>query len=221
MANIRAEKDPITLIKAFSIVTRKFPGAHLLLVGAAGDQQYARAVYDLVTELDLFKNISFLGPRDDVDALLKACDIAVMSSATEGLPMALLEYGLAGLPTVATRVGQCAQVLGNGKAGVLVDPRSPEALAQALEGLLDSPERSRALGASFRAHVASHYSAKAVLSELCKIYDEVVSPRGLPVKPLRRKKQGRQSQQGSADSRARISSILKLPESVPKVSEPQ
>jgi glycosyltransferase involved in cell wall biosynthesis len=75
---------------------------------------------------------------------------------------------------VATRVGQCAQVLNNGRAGILVESRSARELARALEYLLEFPERRRAFGAIFREHVEQNYSPSAVLTKLSRIYENLL-----------------------------------------------
>jgi glycosyltransferase involved in cell wall biosynthesis len=180
VANIRPEKDQLTLIRAFAITVQKFPEAHLLLVGNVTDRGYHRLLQENITRLRLTDRISFLGLRGDIYRVLNACDVGVLSSVMEGLTMALLEYGSAGLPAIATRVGQCPEVLDDGRAGILVDPQSPKELSRALERMLESPELREALGATFRNHIACKYGSDGVISELCKIYDTVLPKPGLP-----------------------------------------
>src|SRR5438876_11120160 len=86
----------------------------------------------------------------------KACDVGVLSSRSEGMPLALLEYGMNGLPSVATRVGQCAEMLDDGRAGLLVPPAAPEPLAKAILALLQSPEQRAELGGRFRQRTQQH-----------------------------------------------------------------
>jgi glycosyltransferase involved in cell wall biosynthesis len=193
LANIRAEKDHLTLLRCFAVVVRRFPRAHLLLIGAPSDQNYYGLVSKCVAELGLCGQVSFLGPVEDVYTVLKACDVGVLSSATEGLPMALLEYGIAGLATVATRVGQCPQVLDDGRAGILVDPRSPAALASALEGMLGSSDMRATLGAALQKHIEHNYSETAVVSELCRIYNNIVSEAHAPIGVGKNKEVSRQA----------------------------
>jgi glycosyltransferase involved in cell wall biosynthesis len=171
VANIRPEKDQLTLIRAFAMTVQKFPEAHLLLVGSVKDRRYQMLLQENIDRLGLNDQISFVGLRSDIYSVLNACDVGVLSSVMEGLPMALLEYGTVGLPTIATRVGQCPDVLDDGRAGILVDPQSPKELSRALEGMLESPEIREALGATFRNHIAYNYGSDAVISELSRVYD--------------------------------------------------
>jgi glycosyltransferase involved in cell wall biosynthesis len=173
VANLRPEKDHLTLLRAMAQVIRQFPRAQLLLVGA-GDPDRQQLLLAEQRRLGLERNVACLGLRDDIPAILGACDIGVLSSASEGLPLALIEYGMAGLPAVATSVGQCAEVLDDGQAGLLAPPGQPAALADALLALLRSPDRRSALGERLRQRVRANYSAEAVVGQVCAMYDAVL-----------------------------------------------
>ena len=170
VANLRAEKDHGTLIRAMREVVRTHPEAHLLLVGGSRSETVRSALQSSIRELGLDSNVSLLGDRRDVGAILRASDIGVLSSRSEGFPLALLEYGLAGLPTVATRVGQCAEILEEGRAGWLVPPAEPAALAEAISTLLDDPSRRSALGSALRAHVQACYGQEQIIARIAEIY---------------------------------------------------
>jgi len=173
-------KGSLNLVRAMALVVRRYPSAHLLLVGAHSDPAYSasssyfEAVKQEVARNSLGQNISILGQRRDISALLHVCDIGVLSSRTEGLPVSLLEYGMAGLPVVATQVGECEEVLDRGGAGLLVPPQSPRDLAKALLSLLDSRERRALLGERFLHRVQNLYSAKAIIERVCLVYTQVL-----------------------------------------------
>ena len=94
--------------------------------------------------------------------------------------MALLEYGMAGLPVVATGVGQCAEVLDGGRAGISVPPSEPAKLAESLISLLESDELRRELGQKLRQRVLKLYSSDAVITEVCRMYEEVLNRVSVP-----------------------------------------
>jgi glycosyltransferase involved in cell wall biosynthesis len=169
VANLRPEKDHLTLLAAMREVVRAVPAVHLILVGQATDRDYLQRVQSAM----LAGSVTWLGPRTDVAAILRGCDIGVLSSASEGLPLALIEYGMAGLPAVATRVGQCAEVLDDGRAGVLVPPSSPSALAKALTDLLGGLGRRKELGQALQARVYQSYSVENVMQQITAIYETV------------------------------------------------
>ncbi|HUB34981.1 MAG TPA: glycosyltransferase [Bryobacteraceae bacterium] len=174
VANFRPQKDHPNLLRAMSVVARQAPGAHLLLVGEPGDGTYTEALRAQITELGLEGAVTWLGPRKDVAAILRACDIGVLSSASEGLPLALLEYGRAGLAAVATGAGQCPEVLDHGRAGMLVPPREPEALGRAMVQLLSDGRQRMELGARFHLRVEEHYSPDRIVGQVCEIYESVL-----------------------------------------------
>jgi glycosyltransferase involved in cell wall biosynthesis len=178
LANLRPEKDHFTLLQAMARVIQQVPSAHLLLAGKTNvDESYKDKVVKTIAELGLENSVSVLGERHDVAAILKACDVGVMSSASEGLPMSLLEYGAAGLPAVATNVGQCAEVLDYSRAGMLVPPASPEALANVMTQLLQSAELRHKMADKFQERVKRVYGAENVAKQICEIYETVASRR--------------------------------------------
>ena len=90
--------------------------------------------------------------------------------------MVLLEYGMAGLASVATTVGQCADVLDGGAAGMLIPPKSPAALARALVSLLTQPTERTTLGEKLRKRVETSYGAESIAEQICGIYYTVAAP---------------------------------------------
>jgi glycosyltransferase involved in cell wall biosynthesis len=174
VANLRRQKDHPTLLRAMRIILRQFPEANLLLVGEPSEPEYVAEVKRMIAAGDLENHVSYLGFRADVAAVLRACDVGVLSSTSEGFPLALVEYGLVGLPVVATAVGQCPEILLNGEAGWLVPPASPERLAENVAHVLTSPDEARRKSARLRLHVAERYSQTAVLERVCKVYDTIL-----------------------------------------------
>lgn len=177
VANLRPQKDHLNLLRAMQMIVRQVPSAHLLLMGSLGDAEYSQKVRDEIGASELDNNVTWLGTREDVPDILKACDVGVLSSVSEGLPLALLEYGMAGLPAVATAVGQCPDVLDGGRAGILVPPASPESLAQAILFLLESPQKRAIFGARLDQHVRERFDPRAITEQICCIYDTVAQSR--------------------------------------------
>jgi glycosyltransferase involved in cell wall biosynthesis len=175
VANLRPQKDHLNLIRAMKLIQRAMPQAHLLLVGGGSDKEHCAYLKREIARRNLSEQITYLGERHDVAAILRGCDIGVLSSASEGMPLALLEYGMARLPVVATEVGQCAEVLAEGHVGRLVPPGTPTQLAEALLGLLRAPDQATALGQSFYVHVQTHYSAEVITQQIGSIYESVLA----------------------------------------------
>jgi len=175
VSNLRSQKDHITLLKAWKQVAGQIPHSHLLLVGGISEKEYAENVLSMLTEPALIGRVTWMGERSDVPALLKECQIGVLSSSSEGFPVTLLEYGFAELGVVATNVGQCAEILNQGEAGLLVNPGDSSALANALVDLLTDESKRKRLGNRLFKHVSNHFSQKNVLLRLCSIYSELMS----------------------------------------------
>lgn len=171
VANLRPEKDHLNLVCAMARVVQEIPDAHLILAGGFPDASTLKTVRNAIDAQQLEQHVTLLGPRRDAAALMAACDIGVLSSSSEGLPVSLIEYGQASMAVVATDVGQCAEVLDNGRAGLLVPPGQPDALAAQLLDLLHHPDRRRSLGQALHRHIEERYSAQPVLAQLCAIYE--------------------------------------------------
>lgn len=177
VAHFRPQKDHLTLIAAMAIVAASCPAAQLLLVGETLETEYVQSVQREIAARGLERNVAVLGLRTDVPAILRASAVGVLSSESEGLPLALIEYGNTGVAAVATDVGECAAVLDHGRAGVLVPPRDPEALGQALLSVLTSAERRRELSTRLRAHVEANFSQSQGVRRVCDIYDHILGDR--------------------------------------------
>jgi glycosyltransferase involved in cell wall biosynthesis len=173
VANLRPQKAHVDLLKALAIVVRTDPAAHLLLVGREAEPAYAQDVRRAIIDLELSTHVTLLGERDDVAGILRQCDIGVLSSLGEGFPLALVEYGLAGLAVVTTAVGQCAEVLDDGHAGLLVPAGEPEALARALSRLLEAPATRAELGDRLQRRVIARYGRDSVIERVTQVYDSV------------------------------------------------
>ncbi len=142
-----------------------------LIVGGGRREDEVRA---LAASLGLADAVHFLGQRQDVPDLLHAMDIFVLPSYSEGVSLALLEAMAAGLPVIATNVGGLPEVVTDGDNGLLIPPKDPEALAEALARLLDAPDFAKKLGENARRQVREHFSLDRLGREINEIYGELV-----------------------------------------------
>lgn len=175
VAHLRPQKDHVTLVRAFAGVVAREPDAHLLLVGAAPDAAQLALVRHEIAAQGLGRHVTWLGARDDVPAVLAGCAVGVLGSRSEGLPLALLEYGAAGLATVATAVGQCAEVLDDGRCGTLVAAGAPAALGEAIATLLAHDALRASLGERLRARVRGTYDIARAVRAVEDVYDTALA----------------------------------------------
>jgi len=122
-------------------------------VGEDRQDDYSRVIKNTIFEYGLHQNVHLLGTRSDTADILDHVTVGVLSSVSEGLPVALLEYGLAGLAVVSTNVGQCAEVLGEGRYGELVPSSDAMALGQALRRLSEDHLLREAYACTFQERV--------------------------------------------------------------------
>ena len=169
VGRLTAQKGYDDLLTAFAIVHKLHPSAALVIVGR-GELQAELA--ERLAALKLDGHAFMLGARTDVPKLLAVSDMYVSASHWEGLPVAVLEGMSAGLPVVATDVGDVRHVVAE-NTGFVVPPQDPAALAAALCTMLDDPSQIRILGAGARAHVARDYSPAVWLDQLVSLYREI------------------------------------------------
>jgi len=154
-------KDLPTLIKAFCLLPDTVRrDAQVWLVGDGPERNYLQ---QLCAESNLGHQVQFLGQRNDAQVIMSAADIFVMSSISEGQPMAMLEAMGAGLPCIATAVGGIPDLLADG-IGLLVPESDSHALSRAMSTLALDPSARQRLGSAARARVQSQHGFTAMVS---------------------------------------------------------
>jgi glycosyltransferase involved in cell wall biosynthesis len=170
VANMNVEtKGHPDLIRAAAEVLQECRDAKFLLIGDGPERTRLEA---MVTELGLSETVLFLGFCNDVPDILACCDLFVLPSWAEGLPNSVLEAMAAGVPVVATRVGGIPEIIDDGKSGLLVAPKDPQALARAILRLLGDKELAKRFATCARERVQEEFSFERLLSQLDRLYIE-------------------------------------------------
>ena len=172
VSNFRPVKRVHDLVYAMKMVSRKAPGARLMLIGDGPDRI---SVERLVKRLGLEKHVTLTGFRSDVTNILSCSDVVVLSSETESAPLTLLEGMSSGLPVVATRVGGIPEIVEDGVNGLLVQSKNPEAIAEKILELNSDPEMRRRLGEAARETVMERYTAERIVGQYMEIYESVTT----------------------------------------------
>jgi glycosyltransferase involved in cell wall biosynthesis len=162
------------LIDALPEIRRMVPAAHLLVVGADGG---ARAELEKrAAELNVSDAITWSGARnrDELPGVYGAASVCVVPSRFEAFAYTALEAMSCGRPVIAARVGGLAEMIEDGRNGVLVEPESPSALAGAIGRLLLDEAERRRLGSAARERVLSSYAARKVAASMVALYAEVI-----------------------------------------------
>jgi glycosyltransferase involved in cell wall biosynthesis len=158
VARLNAIKDQATLIQAFAQVHETDPQTRLWLVGDGDERSRLETLAD---QLGIAAAITFWGDRSDVPELLGQMHLYAFSTTEdEGFGIALIEAMAAALPIVASDVSAGREVLENGKAGLLVTPDSPDAIAQVLKNWIADPDQRQHWAARAHHHVLRHYDIR-------------------------------------------------------------
>lgn len=172
VARLTAAKDHVNLFDAFRRVRAVHSDARLLVVG---DGELRDQLTRALAERDLTDAVILAGSRSDVADVLSAMDVFVLSSATEGLAVTLLEAMAAGLPVVATRVGGNPEVVVDGETGRLVPPRDAGALAAAVGEMLSDRALGASMGERGRARAVARFGIDAMVGSYVALYDALTA----------------------------------------------
>lgn len=170
LANLRAQKDHITLVLAFKEVLRVYPDWSLHCVGENTKDNYCNLLEIKINELDLRHAVFLYGSKPDVFHILKQAEIGVLASKSEGLPLALLEYGSAKLAVVATKVGQVESLITHNVHGLLVGASKPVELSKALITLIKNENLRHTFTENYFSHIKNNYTQRAQIEAILKVY---------------------------------------------------
>ena len=156
---LHPQKDPILLIRAFAALSE--PHTHLLI---AGDGELAETIRSEIFACGLSERITLMGAlkQEQLVDLYRIASVFVLSSLYEGLPVSVLEALACGTPIVTTNCGETPNLL-TAQSGIVADERTPEALAAALERVL---QNHTAYPADAIVEVAQPYTAKVVVGDI-------------------------------------------------------
>jgi glycosyltransferase involved in cell wall biosynthesis len=170
VANFRHQKDYPTLLRAAQRVVQSGEAIRFI---AIGDGPLERELFRLHRQLGLGDRFLFLGRSEDPARVLAACDLFVLSSQFEGLPLSVIEALAMGLPVVATSVGGVQDVVTNGREAELVPVGNPGRLADTLLALARDGERRREMRAAALSR-AERFDIGQRTATLEAIYREIV-----------------------------------------------
>ncbi|WP_367305766.1 GT4 family glycosyltransferase PelF [Alicyclobacillus acidocaldarius] len=177
VARIDPLKDIHTAIRAMRSLRDVYgnrpelEGVTLTIYGPAPDPAYEASCRDLVRQYGLEQMVHFAGPTDDVNQALNSGDLAVMSSSSEGFPYAAVEAVMAGRPIVATDVGGMREIVRH-PYGMLVPPRRPRDLADAIARFAAMRDRLAELGRIGRDRMLAEYTLERFIARYRAWYDD-------------------------------------------------
>ncbi|MCM0611826.1 glycosyltransferase [Marinobacter sediminum] len=170
VANIRPIKRMEDAVKGIGQLHQSGLDVHLILIGD-GNQTDLRL---LASEQGVAEMVHFLGPRADVKACLKALDIGLLCSESEGFSNAIVEYMQAGLPVVCSDVGGNPEAVEHGETGYLYPCGDVAALASHLQRLSDSSELRQRIGDNAFRRARERFSMETMVAKHQEIYEGLI-----------------------------------------------
>jgi glycosyltransferase involved in cell wall biosynthesis len=167
-------------LRAAQRIAAEFPELHWLIVGERTSnkdesREFEATLWSLAAETHLAGRVHFLGNRTDVPILLAECDLLVHAARQEPLGRVLLEAAASGMAIVATDVGGTREIFpAEANAAILVTPDDPDALAEAVRGLLQDDNRRKALGAAARRRAETAFDIRNAAANLIAQYRRVL-----------------------------------------------
>lgn len=168
VARLEVQKGHRYLIEAAPKIIDKFSDVVFVF---AGDGTLRKELEAQVNELGLQEHFRFLGFRKDVTELLFAFDIFVLPSLFEGLPNVILEAMASGRPIVATAVDGTPELIEHNETGLLVPPKSPQALQEQILNLLEREDRGEKLGQHAKQMAEQKFSFEQQFKKFEEVYD--------------------------------------------------
>jgi glycosyltransferase involved in cell wall biosynthesis len=172
IGRLNRQKDPVTFVRAARQILDRMPQTRFVMVGEDPlGESLEPEVRGTIRELGLEGNVSLLGYRSDVHRILVAADVVMHTSLYEGLGRSIVETMLSGVPLVATAVdGVKEAVISGERGGLLVPPRSPEALADAAVRLIENPDLAARVTLAGRSWAKERFDVRDMVAEIDQLY---------------------------------------------------
>ena len=174
VGNIRPLKGHATLVAAAASLNAIRDDIQIVSIGGEKTKGDLASIRTLAADLGVSGRIRFLGRREDALTFIAACDVYVNPADVEGLPVTILEALALARPVVATSVGGVPSIIRDGETGILVPPGDPDAVAKAIDWMIDNPQKAAEYGTAGRALVEEHHGIEHMVRETEAIYEEIL-----------------------------------------------
>ena len=162
------QKDPITMIEAFCIVIKRFPNAHLTLVG---EGELRDEILIKIDQLQLNGRVHLTGNKNDPWKIYHSLDLFIMSSIYEGLGRSITEALSCGVPVVCTSVEGVPEIVRDNETGILVPPKDPGALATGIINSLNDMDNAKRMAEEGRKFVNENFDVNKMVDDIDSLYD--------------------------------------------------
>ncbi|MCF0053973.1 glycosyltransferase family 4 protein [Dyadobacter sp. LJ53] len=173
MGRLANYKGVNELVKAFQILEKRHQNLKLVLIGAPEDLNPLEETTE--SEIANNKSIIAVGHQNDVRKFLVASDIFVFPSYREGFPQALLQASAMGIPCIATNINGCNEMIEDGKTGILIEPKSVNAIVEACEKLIKDRQASEKMGMLAQQYVLKNFEQQQLWKDIHTFYNAHLS----------------------------------------------
>ena len=166
------QKDPITMIEAFGIISKPFPNAHLALVG---DGELKGKILEKIDQLKLNDRIHLTGNKNNPWSVYHSMDLFIMSSIYEGLGRSITEALSCGVPVVCTDVEGVPEIVRDNITGILVPPKDSNKLADGIIRTLNDMETAKKMAEEGRRFVNDNFDVNKMVNDIDSLYNTLLS----------------------------------------------
>jgi len=164
VANLKYPKNHSFLVEIASKILKKYPDWSFHLIGKDFLDDYSNQLKAQISDYKLNDSVFIYGSKNDVFHILKQSDIAILTSKSEGLPIALIEYGLMKMPVVLTKVGEIPFIIKDGIEGFLVDVNDVDLFYEKLTKYIQDEDLRVQMGDSLHQTIIKNHSEKGIVT---------------------------------------------------------
>ena len=165
LANLRVQKDHFLVLEVAKKIKQSHPDWTFHLVGKDFEDDYSKKIKTMILDFNLESTVFVYGSRNDIKNILEQSAIGILTSQSEGLPVALLEYGLFKKPVVVTNVGEIPLVIQDGINGFVVETNSEQLFYDSLVKLMESDTLRLHFGNELQKTIGNNYSEQSVIQQ--------------------------------------------------------
>lgn len=165
LANLRPQKNHFLLLKIGLACKELFPDWTFHLVGKDFNDDYSLKIKTAIVQNKLQDTVFLYGSKNDVSTIINQCDIALITSDSEGLPVSLIEFGWFEKAVISTRVGEIPFVIEHGNNGFLVKPNDADSFIKYLEMLIHDEELRTMFGINLKNTISQNYAKESVIEK--------------------------------------------------------
>jgi glycosyltransferase involved in cell wall biosynthesis len=174
VGRVTDQKAHLELVEAFARIINQHSKTYLIIIGAKIDKPYLNRLEELISSKALVDRVLLLGARRDIPNWLAAADIFVFPSKYEGLPVALSEALVAGLPCISTNVGAIPELIRHEETGLLVPLNDVLAIASSISGLLNNEVLRKNLVLGAQVDILRRLNPTKKSQEMADLYRQTI-----------------------------------------------